>query len=251
MSKKGLVAIIVILTIAVLGLGTYVGYDKFIKPNSTKEVKKDEGKKKDTNSSSYDSSKPLVSDNEDYKYLKVPYINLKSEEGSRLNKEIKEFVKDYKDTKEDTQNYGVTYNTYENAGITSVVIKKTTPSSSTNYYMSINIDSKTEKEVDNKYLLDFRNIDENYLPGMLLEIFDNQAEADGTLEDMRRMSTYEDQYTSIYDATKNKIESNKTEDYVMYLNKKGELVAVVEVYFIAGAEKGNVLMNLDTNLYEK
>ena len=67
MSKKGLVAIIVILTIAVLGLGTYVGYDKFIKPNSTKEVKKDEGKKKDTNSSSYDSSKPLVADNEDYK----------------------------------------------------------------------------------------------------------------------------------------------------------------------------------------
>ena len=251
MSKKGLVAIIVILTILVLGLGTYIAYDKLIKANDKKVVNKDEVKKNEKNSNANDSSKPMVYDNEDYKYLKVPYINLKTDEGSRLNKEIKEFINDYEDTKEFTENYGVSYNTYENDDIVSIVIKKTTPSSATNYYMSINIDSKTGKEVDNRYLLDIKKIDENYIPGMLLEIFDNQAEKDGTMESLRRMPSQGDEFTSVYDATKYKIENNKLDDYVMYLNKKGELITVVEVYFIAGPEKGNVLMNLNTNLYEK
>lgn len=249
MSKKGLVAIIVILTIMVFSLGTYVAYDKFIKPNSVKEVKKDEGKSNSKSSS--DSSKIEVYDSEDYKYLHVPYIDLKSDEGKRLNKEIKDFVSDYEDTKEFTDNCQVTYQTFENENIISIIIKKDTPSSSTNYYKSINIDTKTGKEVDNKYLLDMKNIDENYIPGMLLEVYDNQAEENGNLEDLRRMPSQGDEFTSVYDATKNNIENNKLDDYVMYLNKKDELIVVVEVYFYAGPEKGNVLMNLNTNLYEK
>lgn len=249
MSKKGLVAIIVILTIMVLSLGTYVAYDKFIKPNNVKEVKKNEGKSNSKSNS--DSSKIEVYDSEDYKYLQVPYINLKTAEGKRLNKEIKDFVSDYEDTKEFTDNCQVTYQTFENENIISIIIKKDTPSSSTNYYKSINIDTKTGKEVNNKYLLDMKNIDENYIPGMLLEVYDNQAEENGNLEDLRRMPSQGDEFTSVYDATKNNIENNKLDDYVMYLNKKDELIVVVEVYFYAGPEKGNVLMNLNTNLYEK
>ena len=41
-SNKGLIALIILLTILVLGLGTYVAYDKFLRPSETKsETKKD------------------------------------------------------------------------------------------------------------------------------------------------------------------------------------------------------------------
>lgn len=250
-SNKGLIVLIIFLIIIILGLSGYIVYDKFFDNKEVNTVEKKEKTKKEEKSILKDKNKEMVYKDDSYSYLEVPYININTKDGERLNNEIKEFVKDYKDTKDDTEDFMVSYKNFENDNVVSIIIKKTTPSSSTNYYKSINIDSKTGKELTNSELLKTKKIDESELSSKLFAVFENQAKEDGLIDSYKTMHTYEDEFTSIYDGTKNKIDNNKLEDYEMYLNSNGDLVVVVEVYFIAGPEKGNKLFNLNTNLYEK
>lgn len=251
-SNKGLIIIIVILIIMILGLGSYIVYDKFISNQDDKKIEEKEESKKEEVTILEDTSKPFVYDNEKYTYLGVPYINLNTADGIKFNKEIIEFIGDYEDTKEFTDNATIAYTFYENDDLVSVIIKKTTVGSSgLNKYLSINFDKKEGKEIDNKAILLKKGIKETELADKLVEAYDNQINQEDYSYTYKTQYTYDDNSVTIYDGSINKIKNNKVEDYVMYLNSNGELVVVTEVYFIAGPEIGNVLINLDTKLYEK
>ena len=73
----------------------------------------------------------------------------------------------------------------------------------------------------------------------------------GSIDAVKTQSIYGDECTSVYDGTKMNIESTKINDFDMYLNKKGELCVVTDIYLIAGPERNYYIYNLDTNLREK
>lgn len=249
MSKKVLVAIIVVLAIMLLGLGTYVAYDKFIKPNDKKIVNNNKDKKENTKSILKDSSKTIVYTEEKDKYCKVPIININSADADKINEDIEDYVE-----KMDENGYGEYYNLnyeyFENEDILSVKIIIRTAGSS-RYYHTSNINVKTGKRVTNSDLLKLKNIKEEELSDKVFSVYEKDLEKSGTLEDSKKIHKYDDEFTSIYDGTKNSIESNDLDDFDMYLNSKGELCVIAKVYLIAGPENNYYSYNLETNLREK
>lgn len=243
-SNKGLIVLVIFLIIIVLGLSSYIVYDKFIKPNSTKETTE-----KETVSLKKDSTKPLVYDDGKYKYCKVPIININSTDADKLNKDIEDYV-DKMGENGYGEYYNLDYDFFENNDILSVKIIIRTEGSS-RYYHTSNINIKTGKKVTNSELLKLKNIKEEDLSDKLFKVYEKDLENNDSLEDAKRLHKYDDEFTSIYDGTKNIIESNKVDDFDMYLNSKGELCVITRVYLIAGPETNFYSFNLDTNLREK
>ena len=245
-SNKGLIALIILLTILVLGLGTYVAYDKFLRPSETKSETKKDTDKKDTSVSKKDSTKPIVYDENTSQYEKVPIINIDSVDADRLNKKIKDFA-GTRDTYD--ENFTINYDFYENTDVLSIIVKSTTPGASV-YYVSANINTKTGKEVTNKDLIEKKNINESDFNAKVFGAYEKNLEDTGALDTAKSQKDYTG-HSSVYEGTQNKIKNTKLDDFDMYLNSNGELCVVAEVYVIAGPEKNFYIYNLDTNTREK
>ncbi len=244
-SNKGLIALIILLTILVLGLGTYVAYDKFLRPSETKPATKEDTDKKDktdTSVSKKDSTKPIVYDENTSQYEKVPIINIDSVDADRLNKKIKDFA-GTRDTYD--ENFTINYDFYENSDVLSIIVKSTTPGSSV-YYVAANINTKTGKEVTNKALIEIKNINESDFTSKVFGAYEKDLEDTGAL-DTAKSQKYYGGHSSVYEGTQNKIKNTKLDDFDMYLNSNGELCVVADVYLIAGPEHNEYIYNLDTN----
>ena len=254
MEKKnnvGLVVLVIIELLIILGLAGFVGYEKFIKKDFCKCNKCEVKKENKEDSILEDQNKKVVYDNKDYKYLNVPYINVKTEDGKRYNDEIKEFVKDYNDTKEASLDYMVSYKYSINKDVVSVIIKETTPASAIIYYKTINFDKNTGKEISNEEIIQNKKIDESEILDKMIKIYEEDVTKEGILEECQTMRSQDDEFTSVCDATKEKIKKVDLNESEIYLNEDGDLVVVFEIYYIAGAGRGNKLFNIDKNIYEK
>ena len=249
-SNKGLVALIIILIIIIIGLGSYIVYDKFINTNKDKKDTVEVKETKKEESILKDKSKPIVYTLGNYKYKKVPFINIDSDDAERLNNEIDDYVtKSGKDT-DYGEGYSLSYDYFQNDEILSVLLKIDTIGAS-KYYKTVNINTKTGKKVSNSDLLKIKNIDENGIGNAIFDIYVKDAEESGYIDTYKTQHIYGDGFTSVYDGTKMLIDSKKIDDFDMYLNSKGDLCVIEEVYLIAGPEKNFYKFNLNINSYEK
>ncbi|MBQ9013239.1 MAG: hypothetical protein IJ094_06780 [Bacilli bacterium] len=255
MEKKnnvGLVVLVIIELLIILGLAGFVGYEKFIKKDvcncNNCDVKKDN--KKEEKSLIKDKTKAIVYTNGYYKDKKVPVINIDSTDADKLNREIEEYVDKMSLESDYGEAYALSYEYFENKDILSIKMTITTFGSS-RYYKTVNISTKTGKKVSNTDLLEMKKIKEGDFASILFEIYEKEQIDNGSIDAVKTQSIYGDEYTSVYDGTKNNIESTKINDFDMYLNKNGELCVVTDIYLIAGPERNFYIYNLDTNLREK
>ena len=132
-TNKGLVVLVIILFILVLGLGTYIVYDKVI--NKDEVVSKtDSNDKKETKKGIIkDESKEIVYSDNEYQYKKIPIINIDTEDADDLNKEINEYVDKMGQDTNYGEGYKLSYVYYENDKILSILLTINTYGSS-NYY---------------------------------------------------------------------------------------------------------------------
>lgn len=242
MSKKALVAIIAVLAFMLLGLGTYVAYDKFIKPNNTKENKKEE-KKEETKKESIliDEDKDVVYTVGDNSYYKKPYINIKTDDATEFNKLIDSFAGDSSKYNEDVH---LNYIKYTNGDVISLItyIKQPMP---VREYLVLNINTKTGKRVSNSNLLESKKVESSSLNDKILYIYDNK---DG-IETDKEMTSNNGPET-IYEANVNTIKSNKVDSYDMYLNDNGDLCAIVDLQTFAGSGHSVLIFNVTKNVTE-
>lgn len=249
-SNKGLVVLVIILFILVLGLGTYIVYDKVI--NKDEVVSKtDSNDKKETKKGIIkDESKEIVYSDNEYQYKKIPIINIDTEDADDLNKEINEYVDKMGQDTNYGEGYNLSYVYYENDEILSILLTINTYGSS-KYYKTVNINSKTGKKVSNYDLIKTKSIDENEIGNAIFDIYVKDAEKNGLLDTYKTQHVYGDEFTSVYDASSNLIKSKKYDDFDMYLNSNGELCVISDVYLIAGPEKNSYIFNLNLYNYEK
>lgn len=249
-SNKGLIVLVIILFILVLGLGTYIVYDKVI--NKDEVVSKtDSNDKKETKKGIIkDESKEIVYSDNEYQYKKIPIINIDTEDADDLNKEINEYVDKMGQDSNYGEGYKLSYVYNENDEILSILLTINTYGSS-KYYKTVNINTKTGKKVSNYDLIKTKSIDENEIGNAIFDIYVKDAEKNGLLDTYKTQHIYGDGFTSVYDGTKMLIDSKKIDDFDMYLNSKGDLCVIEEVYLIAGPEKNFYKFNLNINSYEK
>ena len=245
-----------ILVLIVLGLGGYIVYDKIIVPRqNTGTITINTDDKKDTKEKSLikDSSQKIVYDNEkysnkNYEGIKVPVINIDSEDASKLNGEIEGFVNEYKHDGFNEYMYPK-YDYYENDDILSINVTIITEGSS-RYYKTANINTKTCKKVSNSELVSKKEFKENEVPYKVFDIYEKEAEKNGSLDSYKQLTMAGDEFTSVYQGTKNYITKITLDEFGMYLNKNGELCVITKVYMIAGPESNYYIFNLNTNSYE-
>lgn len=245
-SNKGLIVLVIILFILVLGLGTYIVYDKVI--NKDEVVSKTDSN--DKKGIIKDESKEIVYSDNEYQYKKIPIINIDTEDADDLNKEINEYVDKMGQDTNYGEGYKLSYVYYENDEILSILLTINTYGSS-KYYKTVNINSKTGKKVSNYDLIKTKSIDENEIGNAIFDIYVKDAEKNGLLDTYKTQHVYGDEFTSVYDASNNLIKSKKYDDFDMYLNSNGELCVISDVYLIAGPEKNFYIFNLNLYNYEK
>ena len=251
-SNKGLIFVIIILIIMVLGLGGYIVYDKFIDVDPKSNIKEENKKKEEKEEKSIikDKDKKIVYTEGDYEYKKVPVININSDDADALNKEIKEYVEKMGASSDYGEGFSLSYDYYENDNILSVRLKITTIGSP-RYYKTVNIDSKTGKKLTNYDLIKYKNIDGNEIGKTVFNIYVKDAENNDSLETAKTQRVYNDEFTSVYEANERGLTNKKYNEFDMYLNSKGELCVIAEVYLIAGPEKNFYIYNLNTKTIEK
>lgn len=250
-SNTGLIILVIILFLLVLGLGTYIVYDKVINNETVPktESRKEKGKE-ETESIIKDKNKDIVYSEDEYKYKKVPIINIDSEDADKLNQDIIEYVDKMGQETNYGEGYSLSYDYFQNDEILSVLLKIDTIGAS-KYYKTVNINTKTGKKVSNSDLLKLKNIDENEIGNAIFDIYVKDAEESGYIDTYKTQHIYGDGFTSVYDGTKMLIDSKKIDDFDMYLNSKGDLCVIEEVYLIAGPEKNFYKFNITKNMYEK
>ena len=196
----GLRVLVFILIAVVLGLAGYIVYDKYdisISKKDNKDTKetentsKKEETKKEEKSILKDKDKEIVYTLGDYKYKKVPYINIDTEDAEKLNKKITNFV----DKNGNDTDYGeykaLDYVYYTNDDVLSVVVfvKYPTPD---RYYETVNINTKTGEIVSNDDLLKLKKIDSTELSQKVFNVYENKA---GGVEKEKKMRVDYDDYT--------------------------------------------------------
>ena len=248
-NNKGLIALVIILIIIILGLSGYIAYDKFIAKEEVNKIEKKENKKEEK-SIIKDKEKDIVYTESDYEYKKVPVININTADADKLNKEIEEYVDKMSSESDYGEAYALSYDYFENNDVLSIKMTITTFGSS-RYYKTVNINSKTGKEVSNYDLIKSKSIDENEIGNAIFDIYTKEAEKNESLDAYKTQHIYSDEYTSVYDGTKNLVTNKKYDDFDMYLNSKGELCVISDVYLIAGPEMNFYVFNLNSNSYEK
>ena len=243
--------IIIILLLAILSIGGYIAYNKFIaNKNEPVEPKKEEKVEKKVLLE--DSSREVVYtyfDNKigEYTY-NIPNINIASQDASNINKEILDkFEKVYKDAKESgNPESRVGYKYYVNNEIVSLLIYEAFNISDITDYYTYNINQYTGKIVTNSELLKLKNIEEKDFQTKLVESF-KKADPIENFKVMESGQTEEEKQQ--YQKNVDNLTNGAINDYNMYLNETGNLNIIFKRYGLAGAEYYEMILNMDTNKY--
>ena len=147
----------------------------------------------------------------------IPYINIKTDVGKAINKNINSFIKDYKDNKECT----ISYEYDINGELLSLVIKIVnydTDFAPTVYFRSYNYDLKNDTLIDDMKLLELFNIDESRVESIL------EAKFEKYYEDILDLEYYDEKECN-YDCFLKYREIDNYLDNVVYYVNNGKLIA--------------------------
>jgi len=241
--SKKLVVFIFTLVFLVIGLGTYIYIEKFVLTEDKCVCDCD------NKSIIKDNTKSVVYDNEKYKNLKIPYINIDSVDAEKLNDELEEFYIKTNKLTDDTniKDFNMTYDYYSNSNILSII--SAYHPDSVNFYKAVNINLKTGKIVDNDELVLVANYNKTEFYDTLIKIYDSSIDQES--EKLYKEPKQPGEEETIYDKTINSIKNKSFDKYEMYLNNKGELCVIVEEYQPAGADTNRKIMNLIKKTYEE
>lgn len=194
--------------------------------------------------------------NEDYwKYTyEIPQINIDTTDVEKINEEIlqkyEDIVRKMNDRQEiDYMCEGISYKYYENDGILSLAMYNPTELGGYFEFNTYNIDidyyfTSTQKEIDNKELLEKINITETDLKDKILEYIDNsEIYKDYPQADLETKNFTKQQK----EKSKSKYKNISTKEIPLYVNNENHLCAYLEVYAIAGGETMTILLDLEKN----
>ena len=234
---KGGKVIIIILLLAVLGVGGYFAYDKFFANKSTPTpapTPTPVEKKILIN----DDSKEIVYSNIDELHngvvRRIPAVNIKSTYADEINKEIKDAIKEgYLDgqVKDSALEYAVDYQYYINDEIVSLKFSWQTEGEGT-FSKIYNIKKYTGEKVTNEEILKYVSIQEESLSNALVEAY-KKAIPETTVADGPEKEVYTKDVEML---------QNKTIK-AMYINNK-ELMVLFDKNYVAGAGKAEAILNV-------
>ena len=259
-SNKGLIIIIVILTIIVLGLAGYLVYDKFIAKTPTPQTTDNTNSNAVDNTTTNDTKKVLKKDeSKDVVYTeisagkhRVPQINIDSETATKFNQEIMSFYDGFKKGEglaASYTEYDFGYKYYINDEIVSIVVSHTTESGAENPTKVYNINQYTGKEVTKTELLAKANIDESQFSSKLIASYKKIDSWDKIMEEINTMPTnMRDAELNfkkgVYDGNINKLSQN---DFIgLYLNNN-QIYVIFDMNTYAGAGHQQTILNMSNN----
>ena len=235
---KGGKAIIIILLLAVLGVGGYFAYDKFFANKSTPTPSNPTPTPVEKKILINDDSKEIVYSNIDELHngvvRRIPAVNIKSTYADEINKEIKDAIKEgYLDgqVKDSALEYAVDYQYYINDEIVSLKFSWQTEGEGT-FSKIYNIKKYTGEKVTNEEILKYVSIQEESLSNALVEAY-KKAIPETTVADGPEKEVYTKDVEML---------QNKTIK-AMYINNK-ELMVLFDKNYVAGAGKAEAILNV-------
>lgn len=230
MNKKGIavpLVLTIIFGISTLGLGSYVVYDSVKDNNSTvnnQETTTSESTTKTPNQNEpgqpalKEDGKDIVYDLVNEENRKLPYVNINSEYGESINKEI-ELGKNGRFSTNNSGIERIDYSYSNNNNILSIVIKTYYPSDYVNYEI-YNINTLTGQSVSNLEMIN--------LKGFNIEQFNKKAHTtvDSYIEKVTGLPASNDE---------NAISSDVNHfDNPMFFDSNGKLNVIAKIRYQAG-----------------
>lgn len=236
--SKGPIIIIILLLLVVLGLAGYIVYDKFFTKEEPKvEEKVKEEKKVLLKDENQDVVYSDIDEKHEGKIKKVPYINIDSKYAEEINDEIDSMVKKGLDGQVADTAYGVDYQYYINGEIVSVKFTWETENGMT-ISKIYNINQYTGKKVTNSELLTFAAMEESGFNDKLVESYKTARPLE-SVENNAEALVKECYQKDLDTLSKGDIKG-------MYLNNN-EIYVLFDLNYIAGAGKGEVILNVSSN----
>ena len=223
--------------------------------NNNSEVKDESLLKDDTKELVYTYIDDKINLDDETTYIyRIPQININSDDASRINQTIlNDLEKLYNNSKSNVNaNYGlitpkIDFKYYKVNDIVSVVTFKCYDNDVVNY-KTYNINIKTGKEVSNLDLLNLKEIHTSDFNGKILNIFKTLEPEDKI--NVRTVNPEDAQRAKqIYQKNIDNLTNNSYSMYEMYLNDNNALCVIFDKYSLAGAEKYETIINLDSGTY--
>ena len=171
--------------------------------------------------------------------VKVPAINIDTEEIKELNSEILSKYKKYDEGNAEVPNYEIYYRFYENEDIVTVIINSNIVMTTIPKYDIYNVNTVTGEILDNEDILKLKNITVEDYEKNVKTILDNEfTEGKSSLSG-----------TSFYKEQREKNRSDKNcsvENTKIFLGVNGELQFVANLYSLAGADKYEKIFDYTT-----
>ena len=215
-----LVIIQVLLVVGVLGGGGYFAYNKFINKEKKEEIKEEEVVVPDIQELNEDIIVVDINENivhEGYEAsIRTP--RLSNEKGSTINEKIKNDIEEYYQEKD----HSIDYEYYLNGDIVSLVINIKDKDNNETFF-TYNFDSSNYELLDNRNLLKIKDIKEEDVHGLLINIYDSHLK-----DSLEEGKTDIDRTTISYKKTIDK--DNCSIDLPMYLDQDNHLNVIFDEY---------------------
>ena len=196
----------------------------------------------------------------EYSYS-IPYINIKSDDVNKINKEIENYYKplveaELKDESEghSITMYNIKYTSYINDNILSLVISNQYPNDCI-YYKVYNLDIYTGATIKNSDIIKLKNMTESKYLDMLKEQLEEKfisvnGSKEKLINNMREHPEFwtEDdiqQNSKFYDIQFNSTisKNNYSMETPIFLNENGKLCIIANIYSMAGADSYYHIIN--------
>lgn len=175
----------------------------------------------------------------------IPQIDIESEDAESMNEDIKEKYETlYKEAVENLEEGAsvittVDYKAYENGEILSVVAYKTYPGGNI-YYSTYNINTVTGEKVENKELLEMKDLTEEEVQKEIIAYMEERVKS-AKYEGATESEIKEIQQTLLEGVYSTKVDENT----MFYLNDENHLCVVATEYVLAGAGEYERLYDLE------
>jgi len=215
-----LVIIQVLLVVGVLGGGGYFAYNKFINKEKKEEIKEEEVVVPDIQELNEDIIVVDINENivhEGYE-VSIRTPRLSNEKGSTINEKIKNDIEEYYQEKD----HSIDYEYYLNGDIVSLVINIKDKDNNETFF-TYNFDINNYELLDNRNLLKIKDIKEEDVHGLLINIYDSHLK-----DSLEEGKTDIDRTTISYKKTIDK--DNCSIDLPMYLDQDNHLNVIFDEY---------------------
>lgn len=215
-----LVIIQVLLVVGVLGGGGYFAYNKFINKDNKEEIKEEEVVVPDIQELDEDIIVVDINENIVHEGFEVSIRTprLSNEKGSSINEKIKSDIEEYYKEKD----HSIDYEYYLNGDIVSLVINIKDKDNVETFFV-YNFDMNEYKLLDNHELLSVKEIKEEDVHGILINIYDSHLK-----ENLEEGKEDIDRTTISYKKTTDK--DNCNIDLPMYLDQDNHLNVIFNEY---------------------